>query len=119
MTSVKQDILYCLRGFRKQPGFAAMAIVALGLGIGSATAIFSVVQNVLLDPFPYRDSQRISFWKCMTGLAANLAGVPLILHPSSWKYAAARAHWKTWWALTTAMCSTARAKVPSGCKVSR
>jgi predicted permease len=59
MASVKQDILYCLRGFRKQPGFAAMAIVALGLGIGSATAIFSVVQNVLLDPFPYRDSQRI------------------------------------------------------------
>lgn len=59
MGSLKQDVLYCLRGFRKQPGFAAMAIVALGLGIGSATAIFSVVQNVLLDPFPYRDSQRI------------------------------------------------------------
>ena len=36
-----------------------MAVLALGLGIGSATAIFSVVENVLLDPFPYRDSERI------------------------------------------------------------
>ncbi|HEY3935813.1 MAG TPA: ABC transporter permease, partial [Bryobacteraceae bacterium] len=59
MTSVRQDIRYCLRGFRKQPGFVAMAVVALGLGIGSATAIFSVVENVLLEPFPYRQADRI------------------------------------------------------------
>ena len=59
MTSVGQDIRYALRGFRKQPGFVAMAIVALGLGIGSATAIFSVVENVLLEPFPYRAAERI------------------------------------------------------------
>ena len=59
MTSVQQDIRYCLRGFRKQPGFVAMAIVALALGIGSATAIFSVVENVLLEPFPYRQPERI------------------------------------------------------------
>jgi putative ABC transport system permease protein len=59
MTSVQQDIRYCLRGFRKQPGFVAMAIIALALGIGSATAIFSVVENVLLEPFPYRQAERI------------------------------------------------------------
>jgi putative ABC transport system permease protein len=59
MISVRQDVRYCLRGFRKQPGFVAMAIVALGLGIGSATAIFSVVENVLLEPFPYRQADRI------------------------------------------------------------
>jgi putative ABC transport system permease protein len=59
MTSVRQDIRYCLRGFRKQPGFVVMAILALGLGIGSATAIFSVVENVLLEPFPYRQPDRI------------------------------------------------------------
>lgn len=59
MTSVQQDIRYCLRGFRKQPGFLTMAIVALALGIGSATAIFSVVENVLLEPFPYRQAERI------------------------------------------------------------
>jgi putative ABC transport system permease protein len=59
MTSVGQDIRYCLRGFRKQPGFVVMAIAALGLGIGSATAIFSVVENVLFEPFPYRAAERI------------------------------------------------------------
>jgi putative ABC transport system permease protein len=59
MTGLRQDVRYCLRGFRKQPGFVAMAILALGLGIGSATAIFSVVENVLLEPFPYRQADRI------------------------------------------------------------
>jgi putative ABC transport system permease protein len=59
MTSLEQDVRYALRGFRKQPGFVAMAIVALGLGIGSATAIFSVVENVLFEPFPYREAERI------------------------------------------------------------
>jgi len=59
MTGVRQDINYCLRGFRKNPGFVVMAVLALGLGIGSATAIFSVVENVLLEPFPYRDADRI------------------------------------------------------------
>lgn len=59
MTGLRQDVNYCLRGFRKNPGFVVMAVVALGLGIGSATAIFSVVENVLLDPFPYRAADRI------------------------------------------------------------
>ena len=59
MTSLEQDIRYCLRGFRKQPGFFVMAVIALGLGIGSATAIFSVVENVLFEPFPYRQAERI------------------------------------------------------------
>jgi predicted permease len=59
MTGFGQDVRYCVRGFRKQPGFVTMAIIALALGIGSATAIFSVVQNVLFEPFPYRDSERI------------------------------------------------------------
>src|SRR3954452_4443879 len=59
MIGLRQDVRYCLRGLRKQPGFVAMAILALGLGIGSATAIFSVVENVLLEPFPYRQADRI------------------------------------------------------------
>ena len=54
-----QDFRYGLRGLRKQPGFTALAILALALGIGSATTIFSVIQNVLLDPFPYVDAHRI------------------------------------------------------------
>jgi len=59
MNWILQDFRYGLRGLRKQPGFTALAVLALALGIGSATTIFSVIQNVLLDPFPYVDAHRI------------------------------------------------------------
>src|SRR5437762_11494677 len=59
MHSILQDFRYGLRGLRKQPGFALLAILALALGIGSTTTIFSVIENVLLDPFPYTDAHRI------------------------------------------------------------
>ena len=59
MQSIVQDLMYGLRGLRRQPAFAALAILALALGIGSATTIFSVIQNVLLDPFPYMDAHRV------------------------------------------------------------
>jgi putative ABC transport system permease protein len=59
MESLAQDFRYALRGLRRQPGFAALAVVALALGIGATTTIFSVIQNVLLDPFPYLDSERV------------------------------------------------------------
>ncbi|HEY5907592.1 MAG TPA: ABC transporter permease, partial [Vicinamibacteria bacterium] len=53
MHSVWQDLRHGLRGLRKQPAFSSLAIVTLGLGIGAATTIFSVVQHVLLDPFDF------------------------------------------------------------------
>ena len=53
------DLAYGVRGLRNQPGFAAIAILTLALGIGAATTIFSVIQNVLLDPFPYADAKRV------------------------------------------------------------
>lgn len=54
-----KDFGYGLRGLRKQPGFAAVAIVTLALGIGAATTIFSAIQNILLDPFPYVDARSV------------------------------------------------------------
>jgi len=54
-----QDLRYGARTLRKSPGFTAVAALTLALGIGSATTIFSAIQNILLDPFPYTDAQRV------------------------------------------------------------
>lgn len=59
MHSFWQDVRFSLRMIGKDWQFALIAAMALGLGIGATTAIFSVIQNVLLDPFPYTDAQRL------------------------------------------------------------
>src|SRR5216684_3318288 len=59
MSGVLQDLRYAVRQIRKSPGFAFTTLLSLTLGIGATTAIFSVVYGVLLDPYPYRDPERM------------------------------------------------------------
>ena len=58
---IKKDIAFALRMLWKQPGFTAVALIALALGVGANTAIFSIVNTVLWRPLPYPDSDKIMF----------------------------------------------------------
>jgi predicted permease len=59
LDDLRRDIGYALRTLRRTPSFTAVAIVTLALGIGSVAVIYSVIHNVLLEPFPYPHSRRM------------------------------------------------------------
>ena len=59
MSSLIQDFRYAARMLRRQPGFAAFVVLTLAIGIGANTAVFSVVNGVLLKPLPFPESDRL------------------------------------------------------------
>ncbi|HXB74962.1 MAG TPA: ABC transporter permease [Candidatus Acidoferrales bacterium] len=64
LVTARQDLQYALRGLRRNPGFAVTAIASLALGIGASVAIFTIADNLLLRPLPYRDpGQLVMLWE--------------------------------------------------------
>ena len=75
---LNQDLRFAFRMFSKTPGFTAIAVLTLALGIGANTAIFSFVYGVLLAPLPYRDASRIIVLNETTPRVGNVS----VSHPN-------------------------------------
>ena len=75
LEGITRDVRYAVRGLTKNPGYALIFIVTLGLGIGANTAMFSAVNGVLLRPLPHNDGDRLVYLRH----SAPLAGVENVL----------------------------------------
>jgi putative ABC transport system permease protein len=71
LETVAQDLRYAVRGFLRNPAFTLTAILALALGIGATTAVFSVVDRVLFRALPYADADRLVSFGIMAPLASS------------------------------------------------
>jgi hypothetical protein len=68
--SIRQDVSFAWRSWRRTPGAAAIAVLSLGVGIGANTAVFGLLNGVLLKPLPVRDAHQL---RLMTWVGSELA----------------------------------------------
>src|SRR5246127_434609 len=87
MDSLWNDLRFGLRTILKDRASLGIAVLALALGIGSTTAIFSVIDNVLLEPFPYTDGQRLAAINIMDSSSHDQFGRQFFAPPEFLDYA--------------------------------
>jgi putative ABC transport system permease protein len=75
-SDLREDLRFALRTMRRNPGFMAIAVLIIALGIGANTAIFSVVHALLIRPLPFHEPERL-VWVANTGTSGSLSSVTL------------------------------------------
>ena len=84
LTVLREDLRYALRSLVKNPGFAAVAVLTLAVGVGANTAIFSVLHAVVLRDLPYHQADRLALLWTLS-LRQNLTDGSSYLNVRDWK----------------------------------
>src|SRR5882724_11781129 len=86
MDAILKDVKHSIRIFLKSPGFTITAVTALALGIGATSAIFSVVNTVLLKPVPVADPDRLVLLATTNTSEAGETGFEPVASPAKFQY---------------------------------
>src|ERR1051325_4803182 len=112
MDALRHDLRYAVRELVRSPGFTAVAVLTLGLGIGANTAIFSAVDGVLLRPLPYPEPDRIlTIWGHHVSIGRETASLPDFL---DWRQARSFSGMAAWASTAFTVTGAGEPEVVSG-----